>query len=512
VIVELRDAVMASLIEAFLHTYARRGSAPALLCEGVEYSFRDVAARAAAVAAGLMRRGVRPGDRIAVGLPNSPDLVAAVLGVIEAGAVLVPVNPAAAADELVYIVNDAAVRIAIVTPEHSTVLMQAQTRELSTILTTVDAVSTAPPTMPTVEAEAAALIVYTSGTTGHPKGAVLSHGALLGNLTTVAQAWRWTEEDRLLLTLPCFHLHGLGLGIITSFLLGSSIALRRRFVADEVCADLEHSQATMFFGVPTMYNRLVTLPDEVLAAHDLRRMRLWVSGSAPLPVSTCERFQQRFGRTLHDRYGMTECGFVLATPYDAPRRPGTVGVPLPGITVRIIDPEGADAGKLIDVPGGATGEIVIRGPNLFSGYWNRPEETRRVLLDGYLRSGDLAVREPDGLVRIVGRSSVDIIKSRGYKISAIEIENCVQRHPSVEEVAVIGMPDADQGERIVAAVTPAQGSGVTADAVRAFARDHLAPHKVPAEIVFMDVIPRTGPGKFKKKELIQQLSRRSKGA
>lgn len=355
------------------------------------------------------------------------------------------------------------------------------------------------------DAEAPALIVYTSGTTGKPKGAVLSHRALLSNLTTVAQAWRWTENDRLLLTLPCFHLHGLGLGIMTSFLVGSSVALRPRFVLEEVLDDLVRVQATLFFGVPTIYNRLVGLPAESFAQHDLHRMRLWVSGSAPLSTATYERFRERSGFALMDRYGMTECGFVLSTPVDEPRRPGTVGRPLPGVAVRIVDPDAADAGRLVDVGDGTQGEIVIRGPNLFSGYWNRPEDTQRALLDGYLRSGDLAVRQADGMVRIVGRSSVDIIKTRGFKVGAVEIEDCLQRHPDVQEVAVVGVPDADQGERIIAAVTPKVASHVSAEALRSYARAHLAPHKVPAEIVFIDEIPRTGPGKFKKKELIRQL-------
>ncbi|MGH3055444.1 MAG: AMP-binding protein, partial [Gaiellaceae bacterium] len=323
------------------------------------------------------------------------------------------------------------------------------------------------------------------------------------------QAWQWTERDRLLLTLPCFHLHGLGLGIMASLLVGSSIALRRRFVAEEVLADLARVRATMFFGVPTIYNRLVNLPDDAFTSHDLHRMRLWVSGSAPLSAATYERFRERTSFALMDRYGMTECGFVLSTPYDEPRRQGTVGRPLRGISVRIVDADAADAGRLVDVADGTQGEIVIRGPNLFSGYWNRPEDTQRALLDGYLRSGDLAIREADGMVHIVGRSSVDIIKTRGFKVGAVEIEDCLQRHPDVQEVAVVGVPDADQGERIVAAVTPKAGAAVTAEALRAHARAHLAPHKVPAEVVFVDEIPRTGPGKLKKKELIRQLLDRS---
>ena len=195
----------------------------------------------------------------------------------------------------------------------------------------------------------------------------------------------------------------------------------------------------MFFGVPTMYNRLVALPRSVFEAHDLRRMRLWVSGSAPLNAVTFERFRERTGYSLMDRYGMTECGFVLSTPLTEARRPGVVGRPLPGIEVRLVDADKADAGKLVEVAAGIEGEIVIRGPNLFSGYWNRPNDTQRAFVDGYLRSGDLARREPDGEFHIVGRRSVDIIKTRGFKVGAVEIEEVLQRCPGVQEVAVVGV-------------------------------------------------------------------------
>jgi len=496
-----------TLAAAFAHTLARRGNEAAVLFEGERLTFADVDRNTRGVAATLAAAGVNPGDRVAVGLTNSPDLIAFVLGVIRAGAVLVPLNPAYSADELLYAVGDSGARMAVVEPEHAAILEGGRLPGLSVIRG-----GSAPPESraPLVEAgcgaEATALIVYTSGTTGRPKGVMLSHRALLTNLTTVAQAWRWTENDRLLLSLPCFHLHGLGLGIVASFIVGSSIALRRRFVAEETLPDLERCEATMFFGVPTMYNRLVSLPEEMIAGSDLSRMRLWVSGSAPLSAATFERFRNRFGTELLERFGMTECGFALSGPYGAPRRPGVVGFPLPGVEARIVDPEAAASGRLVDVAQGTSGELILRGPNLFSGYWNRPQETARAVQDGYLLTGDLAQREADGMIRIVGRSSVDIIKTRGFKVGAVEIEDCLQRHPLVQEVAVVGVPDADQGERVVAAVTLEAGASVDPEELRIFARQHLAPHKVPTRIVLLDEIPRTGPGKFKKKELIRMLT------
>jgi malonyl-CoA/methylmalonyl-CoA synthetase len=226
-----------------------------------------------------------------------------------------------------------------------------------------------------------------------------------------------------------------------------------------------------------------------------------------LNAATFERFRARFGYELMDRYGMTETGFVLSTPYDEPRRPGSVGRPLPGVEVRLVDPSRADDGEIVDVEDGDIGELLIRGANLFGGYWQKPLDTERVMLGGYLRSGDLARRAPEGQYSILGRISVDIIKTRGFKVGAVEIEAVLQRHPAIQEVAVVGLPDADQGERIVAAYTPIAGASVDADELRELAAQHLAPHKVPNEFVCIAEIPRTGPGKFKKRELIRQLSR-----
>jgi malonyl-CoA/methylmalonyl-CoA synthetase len=496
---------MSSLGRAFANTAARRGSATALVCDSTEVCYRELADRSDEISRVLQARGVRAGDRVAVGLVNSIELVLTVLGVVRLGAVLVPLNPAYSAEEAGYIVSDSGAGLARVEPRLAPAL-----RSIPNVRVWEEGVppGTAPAVTavePKISGMAPALIVYTSGTTGRPKGAVLSHDALLQNLTTVARAWRWSESDRLLLTLPCFHLHGLALGLLASFLVGSCVVLRRRFVADEVLVDLQRSKASMFFGVPTMYNRLVALAEERVRAADLSGMRLWVCGSAPLSAATFEAFRDRFGAEILERFGMSECGFVLAAPYDGPRRPGVVGGPLPGVDVHLVDAEKADSGILAAPPPGEAGEIVLRGPNLFSGYWNRLEDTRRAFLDGYFRTGDLALRENDGMYRVVGRRSVDIIKTRGFKVSAVEIENCLQRHPSVQDVAVVGLLDADQGEKVVAAVTPVPGSEVRGEELRDYAAAHLAAYKVPAEFFFLAEIPRTGPGKFKKKELVRRL-------
>jgi malonyl-CoA/methylmalonyl-CoA synthetase len=492
----------ATLTEALVRRLDQRGEDAALLWHDRALTFSELNAWSAGVAASLHHRGIKSGERVAVGLPNSPDLIATVLGVLRAGAVLVPLNPAYTAAEAAHIVNDAGASLIVTHDVHAAALRSAA---VVTPMSTAIERSTAPAPPCGRGPGDPALIVYTSGTTGLPKGAVLSQHALLSNLTTVASAWHWTASDRLLLTLPCFHLHGLALGILGSMLVGSSIVLRPRFVADEVPELLAETGCTMFFGVPTMYNRLVTLPQPSIDTVDLRGMRLWVSGSAPLTTATFTRFRERFDHEILERFGMSEGGFMIATPYEGPRRPGVVGKSLPGIDIRFIDPDAADRGEVADVPAGEPGEIIIQGPNLFSGYWQRPNDTAQAFVGGYFRSGDLAVVEPDGMIRIVGRRSVDIIKSRGFKISAVEIENCLQAHPAVAEVAVVGIPDPDQGEVVTAVITTMPGAALSTDEVRSHARAALAPHKVPRRVVFIDEIPRTGPGKFKKRELIERL-------
>jgi malonyl-CoA/methylmalonyl-CoA synthetase len=505
-----------SLAHALEARLQDRAAAPAVFWNDIVLTFADLDAASRRMAAGLRNHGVEPGDRVAVGLPNSPELVGSLLAVLRSGAVLVPVNPACTSDELAHLIGDSGACL-VITHEEQAGRMSAAGLTTPVVTDLHRSVCRIGPLTHTLSpqqcgerdhlhAEDAALIVYTSGTTGLPKGVVLSHRALLSNLTAVAHAWRRTESDRLLLALPCFHLHGLGLGILGSLLTGSSVVLRSRFAAEETPELLARHACNVFFGVPTMYNRLVRLPEEALTSADLSRMRLWVSGSAPLTPATHERFRQRFGYALMDRYGTTETGFVLSTPYDEPRRPGTVGRPIPGVEVRLADAERADDGRLVPVADGETGELFFRGPSLFSGYWQRPDATREAFVEGFFRSGDLAVRDPDGMYCIVGRRSVDIIKSGGFKIGAVEIESCLQNHPAVAEVAVVGIPDADRGEAVVAVVTPVHGAALGPDDLRAFAREHLAPHKVPVRFVFMDEIPRAGPGKFKKKELATKLS------
>ena len=499
---------MSSLIHEIEQSLLRRGPAQALFWQDRAWSFAELDVWSKRMAWGLRAQGITPGDRVATSLRNSPELVVAVLAILRCGAILVPLNPSATANELGHLLGDCRAALVLTQPEQVAAIRACgYAGPLLTAAALLDAASSrateAP--LPRRGPEAPAILMYTSGTTSRPKGVLLSQGALFANFSTVATIWEWTQADRLLLTLPCFHLHGLGLGILLSLCVGSSLVLCPGFVAEEALALLSRLECTMFFGVPTIYNRLVQLSDEALARVDLRRMRMWVSGSALMPASTYERFRQRFGYALMNRYGLTEACCVLSTRGTEVRRAGNVGRPLPGVEVRLVDPERLDRGEMIEVTDSEPGELLIRGPSLLSAYWNRPEELQRALASGFLRSGDLAVREPDGTFRILGRRSLDIIKSRGYKISAVELESCLQDHPAVAEVAVVGLPDPDRGEAVVAAVVLAAGASASEQELRDYATQHLSPHKVPAQFRFLEKIPCVGPGKFNKPELIKKL-------
>lgn len=499
----MSDETLGSAIAAVA---AARPQSPALFADGVSDTYADLATRARRAAGALERLGVRAGDRVAVGLHNCADLVAALLGTFHLGATYVPLNPAYTGDEAAYILGNVEARVFLAHRKLAQAMVQSAPALAGLVHEELPASDErAQPSF--ADRESPALIVYTSGTTGRPKGAVLSHRALLSNLRAVAGAWEWTADDRLLLTLPCSHLHGLALGLLASFLVGSSVVLRSRFVAEEVPGDLEASRCTMFFGVPTMYTRLLQLPSESTRSSDLKAMRLWACGSAPLLPTTFDSFRERFGADLVERFGMSEGGFMIAAPYRGPRRAGVVGNAVPGVELRIVEEEEIARGGLTDVPIGVAGELLVRGDNLFSGYWNDPDATRAAFVGDWFRTGDLAMREADGQIRIAGRLSADIIKCRGYKVSAVEIEDRLQSCPGVREVAVIGVPHPDWGQEIVAVVAPDPSCPPSAESLVNRARAVLASYKVPNRVVFLDEIPKVGPGKFRKVDLVRQLSR-----
>ncbi|MPZ80242.1 MAG: AMP-binding protein [Actinophytocola sp.] len=459
----------------------------------------DLTYRELALLTGHLAGKLRGRDRVAVWATPTIETCVAVVGALVAGVAVVPVNPKIGERELDHIVADSAPDVVLAAPG---VELPARLAELPRLPVTLAPLDTPPPPAPEEpDGEAPAFVVYTSGTTGPPKGVVLPRRAVATNLDALAEMWQWTAADVLVHGLPLFHVHGLILGVIGPLRRGGTLHHLGRFSSGGVAAELARD-ATMLFGVPTMYHRLAAdcQADPALAAA-VGSARLLVSGSAALPATDHQRITEATGQRVVERYGMTETLMNCGVRADGDRRPGTVGPPLPGVELRLVD----DAGVALDVADGETvGEIEVRGPNLFLGYLNRPDATAQAMRAGWFRTGDMAVREQDDYVRIVGRRATDLIKSGGYKIGAGEIENALLEHPGVAEAAVTGEPDEDLGERIVAWVVPA-GDPPVPDELAGELVDHVArllsPHKRPRVVRFLESLPRNEMGKVTKRAL-----------
>ncbi|MFD0314833.1 acyl-CoA synthetase [Streptomyces flavalbus] len=464
---------------------------PALRFGDRSLSYAELAAAGGAVA-----DRVRAARRVAVWATPTLETAVGVVGVLLAGVAAVPLNPRSGDQELGHILRDSAPELVLAAPGDALpgALDDIERYDID-VRETVDRTPDDHP-----DPETPALVVYTSGTTGPPKGAVIPRRALAATLDALADAWQWTGDDVLVHGLPLFHVHGLVLGVLGPLRRGGAVRHLGRFSTEGVARELNDG-ATMLFGVPTMYHRIAeALPHEPALVKGLSTARLLVSGSAALPVHDHERIAAATGRRVIERYGMTETLMNTSVRADGEARAGTVGVPLPGVELRLVEEDGA---PLTSYDGETVGEVQVRGDNLFTEYLNRPDATAAAFTaDGWFRTGDMAVREADGYVRIVGRKATDLIKSGGYKIGAGEIENALLEHPGVREAAVTGEPDPDLGERIVAWVVAADpqappGLEELADHV---AR-RLAPHKRPRVLRHLDALPRNDMGKIMKRAL-----------
>ncbi|MFJ8695809.1 acyl-CoA synthetase [Streptomyces roseolilacinus] len=457
--------------------------------------------RAAATALVPRLAGAR---RVAVWATPSAETAVAVVAALLAGVPAVPLNPRTGARELTHIVTDSAPALVLAAPGDD---LPAPLDGLPCVDVAPHAGEGAgtdarPPAEP--DAEAPALVVYTSGTTGPPKGAVLPRRALAASLDALADAWAWTADDVLVHALPLFHVHGLVLGVLGPLRRGGSVRHLGRFTPEGVARELADG-GTMLFGVPTMYHRIAEAldTDEDLAGA-LAGARLLVSGSAALPLPDHERITAATGRRVVERYGMTEtlmlCS-VRVDPHGAgpAHRPGSVGTPLRGVGLRLVRDDGT---PLTAYDGETIGEVQVHGPNLFTGYLNRPDATAAAFDGEWFRTGDMAVRDPDGSLRLVGRRATDLIKSGGFKIGAGEIENVLLAHPGVREAAVAGEPDADLGERVVAWVVPADPAAPPpAEELADHVAAQLAPHKRPRAVRYLEELPRNDMGKVMKRAL-----------
>jgi malonyl-CoA/methylmalonyl-CoA synthetase len=439
--------------------------------------------------------------RVAFYVQPGFDYVAVQRGIWRAGGVAVPLAISYPPPELAYVIQDSGSTVVVGDPPSAAMLAPLASKANAIFVTAPELLQgPAGRPLPHLGATRRAMIIYTSGTTSRPKGVVTTHANIGAQIAMLVQAWEWTPADRLLLALPLHHIHGVVNGLGTVLSVFGTCEILPVFDPAVVWNRLASGEITVFTAVPTMYHRLISAWDNAdpqvqrAWSEGAGRARLMMSGSAALPVQTLARWREITGHTLLERYGMTEIGMGLSNPLRGERRPGYVGGPLPNVDVRLVDETGAP------VPEGTAGEIEIRGPNVFLEYWQRPAETAAVFRDGWFRTGDMAVIE-QGAYRLLGRTAVDIIKTGGYKVSALEIEEVLRQHPAISECAVVGLADEEWGERVAAAVELRGDADLSLPHLQQWAKEHLAPYKVPRALQVVDTLPRNSMGKVVKPDV-----------
>ena len=486
---------MTNLAQNLLDTAAKEGPHPALRMDDAQLSydeFRDAALRAAA---GIRSRGVEPGDRVGMVLPNVLSFPVVFYGALLAGATVVPMNPLLKAREVEYYLRDSGARL-VVTGEQSA---EPVTEAAGTV--GVDAVTVGPAMPDALLADEpldapvdraggdTAVILYTSGTTGQPKGAELTHAGLNSNARTTQETLlESTPDDVVMGCLPLFHVFGLTCSLNAGVLAGSSLTLIPRFDGGKALSVVERDGVTVFQGVPTMFSALLHEPDA--AERDMSSLRLCVSGGSAMPVEVMRSFEETFGCIVLEGYGLSETSPVASFNHPhAERKPGSIGTPIRGVEMRLVDDEGGD------VAAGEVGEIAIRGENVMKGYWNRPEDTAKAIPDGWFRSGDLARQDEDGYYFIVDRKKEMIIRG-GYNVYPREIEEALYEHPAVAEAACIGISHPDLGEEVAAAVALKPGASADPAELQAFVKERVAAYKYPRHVWLVEALPKGPTGKI----------------
>ncbi|MWJ27021.1 malonyl-CoA synthase [Halomonas sediminis] len=497
-----------NLFATFARRMQQRGDADFITTrEARGYSYAQALATTAHLAAALSELGVTPGDRVAVQVDKSPETVLLYLACLQVGGVYLPLNTGYTGEEIRYFLGDAEPALFVCRPgsldEAQRITAETGCPQVATLGSHADGslMETAAHAEPREaieprDANDLAAILYTSGTTGRSKGAMLTHRNLASNAETLAEVWRFTETDRLIHALPIFHTHGLFVACNVTLMAGASMLFLPKFDVEVIFEELP--RGTVMMGVPTFYTRLVA--DDRLTPEATANMRLFISGSAPLTTETHQAFEAKTGHAILERYGMTETNMNTSNPYDGERRAGTVGLPLPGVEVRITDRETHE-----ELPQGEIGMLEVRGPNVFTGYWRMPEKTREELLeDGFFVTGDLAIVDEHGYVHIVGRDK-DLVISGGYNVYPKEVEQVIDELDEVEESAVIGLAHPDLGECVTAVVVPRADAQVDEARVLDFLQGRLAKYKQPKRVFFVDSLPRNTMGKVQKNQLRQQF-------
>ena len=493
---------MNMLFDALVAPLEMRRDAVLIRPDDSEVTGEQLFALSGQIANVLRKAGVEPGHRVAMQCEKSIEALALYLACLRVGSLFLPLNTAYMPAEMDYFVGDAEPTIVVSSIQAADQLAPICANHNATLFTLgehsdgtlMDAARVAGTDCLIAERgpDDLAVILYTSGTTGRSKGAMLSHKNLLSNAESLSEAWRFTSEDRLLHALPIFHAHGLFVAINVSLNVGASMIFLPKFDINVVMDKI--GSATTMMGVPTFYTRM--LADERCNSKNLSHMRLFVSGSAPLLAETHREFEAKTGQRILERYGMTETTMNSSNPYDGDRRAGTVGFPLPNIELRVVDPETGD-----ELPKGDIGSLEVRGPNVFQGYWRMPEKTAEDFRDdGFFITGDIAKFDEDGYITIIGRSK-DLVISGGYNVYPKEVETEIDDLDGVNESAVIGVPHPDFGEAVLAVVVPTSGVKLVADQITLPLQKRLAKFKCPKKVVFINALPRNTMGKVQKNEL-----------
>lgn len=442
--------------------------------------------------------------RIAFLVPPGEQYVQTQWGIWRAGGVAVPLSLSATEKELQYTLTDSQASAVIVASELQERVGALCKRHDLRLLSLDDMPAEGAASLPQVSSDRRAMILYTSGTTSKPKGVVTTHACIQAQIESLIEAWRWRPTDRIPLFLPLHHIHGIINIMSCALWMGAEIESFPRFHLDTILQRVAERAYTVFMAVPTIYVKLIEALDQMRESDQIQEseraaivqgfaaMRLMVSGSAALPASVHQKWTELTGQKLLERYGMTEIGMALSNPYEGERRPGAVGQPLPGVEIRLL----ADSGETI-VEEGVSGEIQVRGPGVFHEYWNRPDATNDSFVEGWFKTGDMAVID-DGYYRIMGRSSVDIIKSGGYKLSALEIEASLLDHSSVAQCAIVGVPDDTWGELVAAAIVLKSDETLDLDALHQWCKGRISPYKIPRKLMIVDTLPRNAMGKVTK--------------